>query len=164
MSMLASIVAAAKGADIGDKLVQYKITPMSNIPLLPNSFNLSLYSANEWRKTHFKIDQHTSRQIPALPSLTLTSTSAVNLLISLQQSCHLIYRELSLLWRPLRLSVLMTSRRSSYQPVCLSVGSVLCHCWTKINFVMLRSETQSVKSFAAETENDRMKWLQLCTH
>lgn len=41
----------------------------------------------------------------------------------------------------------MTGRGLSYQPVSLSVRSVLCHRRTEINFVM-----SSVTSFAAETE------------
>lgn len=98
------------------------------------------------------VGRHRSRQTPALPSVTLTSTSAVSFLISLRRSCYLIYRELSLLWRQLRLCELMTSRGSSYQPVCLSVGSVMCHCWTKINFVCVR-----VTSFAAETKRKMKK-------
>lgn len=101
--------------------------PMSMLACNNYSFNLNFYNAIEWTKAHLKTDQ-LHIQIPALPSLTLTSTSAVIPLVSLRQPCYLISRELLLLWR--RQPRLWPAAGHLISPsVCLSVGSVLCQCW-----------------------------------
>lgn len=65
------------------------------------------------------------------PPPSLSSSS-----FPLRQCCYVFCRELSSLWRQLRLGEPLTGRGSSYHLVRLSAGSVWCQCRTKINLVM----------------------------